>query len=966
MNNVLKSPNENTAPMEKDKDEADKGKKGRDKPGDPRIASERYALMNETVRKKKEAQKIIENAVEVPQINDPNLMNISDDEESNNGNEVHQQMPQQRMPSTIPAGGETSIGRNELRKRSNHNPRESRRSNFPLLDMDASLYEICLQPLQFPTPPVLVSNQSNVQNQPSSFQSPFGIPPPPPPPLLPAQQCSPPAAISNPPTEPLTLINQHLNLQHSTGLHSPSKLGSSARTSTDIVNNSPSTNSISFMSPTEPGTTVLSNPSYFSSLTVHGLTDLETVRHIMKEKVFEKFYQDFKNTSFNDINLHKNVVTGLKHIIGYRNVLNDELKRLEKIIAEMANQIEKNANIINGLKGLKESAEEKAKRAVEKKDDLQTNLNTTKERLEKLRSENNKLKEDNAKLKKSHEEEIQKLKDQLKAEQDSNADLKKQKEEVEKDAERSSEQARKYLAQKKEADRKISGIKKELQEAEKENKKMESQLSNLEGDQKILTRSNKELTEKVAEAEKEIKELKDKLKDSEKEKKTAKKEGKSEAEAEMKPVIEKYNQQQKALKLLFRDANTAQILSKKRKIRQEQPAPVSHTVSDIGLSAAKKPRVERERPNSNPLNAIINAIPIPPQPPRTTSASTIQNNITADGTLFANNGLGTLMQQMGANQPPMLVTGITVTPEIVQPNSMGNVVAGIPVIPQGNLPPRMMWRPPQHYLTPPPPYQQHLMQRNESEVVAQATRIRQRHIHVTLDNAQDRFNQLNSNDQATLRQYALLLVEKQLQTNDPHPLIQLVINQYLDSRRRQQEQQQIQSQIQPPRRQTGRRNKDPSALCEPRNVNIASAQATQNQMNTNQLPSSHIFQHQQRSGVHSLQSTRPQQMPFQHPPQQQTPPVQQRVPTPVAPASNSLPHLTRALNARPSYPTVRNASDVDVEALIEMCNPIRRELNGYVRRRFNIPLADNAYNVTDPNLLDEIFRASYSYVTRRN
>jgi hypothetical protein len=45
MNNVLKSPNENTAPMEKDKDEADKGKKGRDKPGDPRIASERYGMI---------------------------------------------------------------------------------------------------------------------------------------------------------------------------------------------------------------------------------------------------------------------------------------------------------------------------------------------------------------------------------------------------------------------------------------------------------------------------------------------------------------------------------------------------------------------------------------------------------------------------------------------------------------------------------------------------------------------------------------------------------------------------------------------------------------------------------------------------------------------------------------------------------------------------------------------------------
>uniref|UniRef100_A0A914QWM4 Uncharacterized protein n=1 Tax=Panagrolaimus davidi TaxID=227884 RepID=A0A914QWM4_9BILA len=249
---------------------------------------------------------------------------------------------------------------------------------------------------------------------------------------------------------------------------------------------------------------------------------------------------------------------------------------------------------------------------------------------------------------------------------------------------------------------------------------MEKQVSNLEGDQKILTRSNKELSEKVAEAEKEIKELKDKLKDSEKEKKAAKKEGKSEAEAEMKPVIEKYNRQQTALKLLFRDANTAQILSKKRKIRQAQPAPVSHAVSEAGPSAAKKPRVERERPSSNPPNAIISSVPIPQQPPRTTSASTTRNNVAADGTLFANNGLNPLMQRMGANQPPMPVDIIPP----VQPNSMGNIVAGIP---QGNLPPRMMLRPLQHYPFP-PTYQQHLMlqPRNELEVVAQATIIRQR------------------------------------------------------------------------------------------------------------------------------------------------------------------------------------------------------------------------------------------------
>jgi hypothetical protein len=327
------------------------------------------------------------------------------------------------------------------------------------------------------------------------------------------------------------------------------------------------------------------------------------------------------------------------------------------------------------------------------------------------------------------------------------------------------------------------------------------------------------------------------------------------------------------------------------------------------------------------------------------------------------------MQRMGANQPPMPVDIIPP----VQPNSMGNIVAGIP---QGNLPPRMMLRPLQHYPFP-PTYQQHLMlqPRNELEVLAQATIIRQRENDVTFDNAQDCFNELSSDDQATLRQYASFMVDKQLQKNDPHPLIQLVINQYLDYQRRKQEQEQIQSQMQPPRRQLGRRNRDPSALCEPpRNVNIASAQATQNQMNTNRLPPSQLFQHQQRPGVQPIQSTRPQFQPpppqlpqqpmqFQPPPQQQTPPVQQHVPRPVAPSSNSLPHLTHALNARSSIPTVRNASNMDVQALIEMCRPFRREINGYVRRRFNIPVADNAY-YTDANLLDESFRASYNYVTR--
>uniref|UniRef100_A0AC35GDW2 Uncharacterized protein n=1 Tax=Panagrolaimus sp. PS1159 TaxID=55785 RepID=A0AC35GDW2_9BILA len=196
--------------MEKDKDEASKGKKGRVKPTDPRFASERYALMNETVRKVMEAQKIVENAVEASQVNDPNLMNISDDEESNNGNDIHQQIPQRRSLSTILACGETVVDTNELRKMHN----ESRRSNYPLLDTNASLYEIYLQPLQFSTPLMLVSNQSNFQNQPLSFQSSSDIPPPPSP-LLPAQQCSPPAAI-----------NQHFNSQHSTDLHSPSKMAS--------------------------------------------------------------------------------------------------------------------------------------------------------------------------------------------------------------------------------------------------------------------------------------------------------------------------------------------------------------------------------------------------------------------------------------------------------------------------------------------------------------------------------------------------------------------------------------------------------------------------------------------------------------------------------------------------------------------------------------------------------------------
>uniref|UniRef100_A0AC35F200 Uncharacterized protein n=1 Tax=Panagrolaimus sp. PS1159 TaxID=55785 RepID=A0AC35F200_9BILA len=85
---------------------------------------------------------------------------------------------------------------------------------------------------------------------------------------------------------------------------------------------------------------------------------------------------------------------------------------------------------------------------------------------------------------------------------------------------------------------------------------------------------------------------------------------------------------------------------------------------------------------------------------------------------------------------------------------------------------------------------------------------------------------------------------------------------------------------------------------------------------------------------------------------------------PVAPASNSSPHLTHALNASSSVLTVRNASDMDVQALIEMCRPIRRKISGCVRRSFNISVPDNAYNI-DPNLLDETFRATYIYVTRR-
>uniref|UniRef100_A0AC35GE72 Uncharacterized protein n=1 Tax=Panagrolaimus sp. PS1159 TaxID=55785 RepID=A0AC35GE72_9BILA len=59
--------------------------------------------------------------------------------------------------------------------------------------------------------------------------------------------------------------------------------------------------------------------------------------------------------------------------------------------------------------------------------------------------------------------------------------------------------------------------------------------------------------------------------------------------------------------------------------------------------------------------------------------------------------------------------------------------------------------------------------------------------------------------------------------------------------------------------------------------------------------------------------------------------------------------------------TLRQYADVDVQALIEMCIPIRR--NGNVRRSFNIPLEDYFF-CTDPNLLNETFRSFY--VTKRN
>uniref|UniRef100_A0AC35F3D1 Uncharacterized protein n=1 Tax=Panagrolaimus sp. PS1159 TaxID=55785 RepID=A0AC35F3D1_9BILA len=133
---------------------------------------------------------------------------------------------------------------------------------------------------------------------------------------------------------------------------------------------------------------------------------------------------------------------------------------------------------------------------------------------------------------------------------------------------------------------------------------------------------------------------------------------------------------------------TVRKIKEAQKIIENAP-PISHTVSDVDPYATKKPKVEKDCPSSNPNNAIISSSPIPQQPPRTTSASTTRNNVTADGTLFANNSLDTLMQRMEATESPMPDTVIPVTPVIVQPNSMGNVVAGIPVIPQGNMPPAL-------------------------------------------------------------------------------------------------------------------------------------------------------------------------------------------------------------------------------------------------------------------------------------
>uniref|UniRef100_A0AC34GPV4 Uncharacterized protein n=1 Tax=Panagrolaimus sp. ES5 TaxID=591445 RepID=A0AC34GPV4_9BILA len=1014
--------------------------------------------------------------------------------------------PSRELSNNSNAAG-SSFGQNILRNTRLNIHSGAVRSTYPILVVDDECFGASIQalPSSIP-PPELVTNRSNIfsapQTQNSTFQSSAGLNfnftrPAPPPSAQPLNiQRSPQSSAARipPPTSIPASIGQLSTSRASTDiLQSPTaNVPSSSRASTD-VRPSPSTstapNNPQFMSPTESQSNVsLTNDNYFgSSLRLqHSGTQLEVARAHNDNQVFEKFYHDYKNVTTNDENDKKvqaNIIKGLKHLIGDRNTFRDELVNCEKEMAKMGAQIEKmasdmkkNEDTIRGLKGLKETADNKAKKAEDEKEQIEKEckqlkqalqakdvysmvqkqtLERSKEKTERLLAENADLKKALEDSSKTYEQEIQKLKDEIKAEKEAKDAMKEKLEEAETRAAKEAQEKEKYRAKKKEAEKEKDRIKLELEEAKKENRKKEEQISRMEKDQKLLAQSNKDLLTQKNEADQKVRELEEKLNAALKEKVQAKKEGKiegkQEVEASTKPTIEKYNRQQKALKELFRNANIVAILSKKKR-KRTQPAAVRHTVSDAGPSSSKRPRIEINAESSNvrpgrPV-AIITSEPVSNAQPAPTNSGTSRVAST-DSSLFANNGINTLMQQMGSNNAPSVP--VTNMPPPIPPtmNRPQLNPVGVPVtqyrptyafMPQVDQQPRIV-NPMQRQYAPNFPsgmqqqnhgpmqniVQPHQMQTPQSwqQLEASVTRIIQANCHVTPGNAENVFQALPEESRRILTTYAneIMRISGNSHVN---PLIQMIIRLRIGEIQRQQQEWQRQQhqynlaraqQHQPvyERRQVCHRSMNPNSSSNARssrNRNVEGYPSTTvNQVPTSQPNQSMPPQHwglqppqSIRAGFQPLRPQTPPVQPLQQqiptvqnhqqptppvqhrsqqtPPvqnqQQSTPPVQNRhqqtppIQNPVA--NTNQPIIPSATNVSNSTPILAQAlrtsnvnnveNEVNAQRLIDLCHTNRRQINGYVRRRFNVPVGDEAYNI-DANLLDQSFRGSSRNFVRR-
>uniref|UniRef100_A0A914Y474 Uncharacterized protein n=1 Tax=Panagrolaimus superbus TaxID=310955 RepID=A0A914Y474_9BILA len=1019
----LKSPNENL-PMD-----GDTPKDGTDKAvpnllHDPRV---RHGVYRD---------RFID-AVPANQRRDPECMDISDEESDNGLRNVAAPVPvRQPLPRASNVtfnASESQFGRNMLRNSRLNNHSGAIRTTFPNLVMDDELFGIFIPALpssETLLPRSLVTNPPNVL---SRIQNSSGLLPPPPPPPINLQQSpqNPAARVPLPSFIPAPM-GHHSTVRSSVDtLPSSSKVGPSAsRASTDVIpSNTTAPNNSQFMSPTElqqqhESNASLTNENYYESTLLQSGSFLEAARHHYDNRVFHKLYNDYKkmnNSKENDKNVKTNVLKGLKHLICDRDTLRDELTKREREMANMGVQLKNQESTIKGLKELKENADIKAKKAEEEKEELKKevknskqlleakmvhesvqkqNLEKTKEKNERLLDENDTLKKAIENSKKSYEQEIQKLKDQIKAEQDEKNVLKEEMKKTEDKAIKDAQEIKKYRAKKKESETENNRLKLELEAVKRENQKKDEQIMRMEKDQKLLAQSNKDLIEKVNEADQKLKELQDRLSDAAKEKAEAKKEGKAEAEAAVKPTLDKFNQHKKALKSLFRDVKIAEILSKKRK-RREFAAVRTDTVSDAGPSSAKKPRIDNAsetsnvRPRSNPPVAIISSNPISNAQPARANSATSRDGA-ADASLFANNGINSLMQQMGSNTPPVPLNNVPFASSSMNIPQFNH--SGVPVTQyrpryafmqhQVDQRPQYQYAPHHHQQN--RPQMQNVVQTSDIQsplqlLEASATKIFHSNFHVTHENAENVFQSLPEDSRNILRKYA----QEVMKTSNSHanPMIQMIIRQIQIQRQQLQWQQQqynfvrLQQQQPPPpqfvndRRQSATRTINSGSFSNSRssrNRTVEVPRSSQCQPNQSIMPQrwEHPFP---QLGCTSFQPP-PQQNP---PRQQQNPPTQNHQPQPqpvqnpvanpnrpiipsTAIVSHSTPVLVQALNSS----NVNNVEN-EVQRLIEICHPSRRELNGYVRlRRFNIPIIDESFYYT-PNDLDLTFRESNRNFVRR-